>query len=67
MGFSKNPLLSPVHTGDKVHCCRNRRQIGNKVDSRQYGRLVVCVYGAKATVDRVEFNLVASVYRALDP
>ena len=29
----------PVHTGDKVDCCRNRRQIGDKVDHRRYGRL----------------------------
>ena len=26
--------LRAVHTGDKVDCCRNGRQIGNKVDCR---------------------------------
>ena len=31
--------LSPVHTGDRVDCCRNRRQIDNKVDCRRYCRL----------------------------
>jgi len=28
-----------IHTGDKVDCYRNRRQIGNKVDCRRYGQL----------------------------
>jgi len=28
-------VWSPVHTGNKVDCCRNRRQIGDKVDCRR--------------------------------
>ena len=52
---------------------RNRQQIGNKVDTVNFVAdtvdYVASVYGAKATrfnkVDRVEFNCVASVYRAL--
>ena len=86
----------------EIDCCRNRRQIGNNLNSTacrgghccqlggllcQYGRLctdtvdfvantvdfLASVYGAKATrstfskVDRVEFNFVASVYRAQEP
>jgi len=45
---------SPVHTGDKVDCCRNRRQIGNNVDCCRYGRLChQCVRGQSDTVDFV--------------
>jgi len=32
-------LWGPMDTGDKVDCCRNRQQIGNKVDCRRYGPL----------------------------
>jgi len=50
-------VLSPVHTGDKVDCCRNRRQIGNKVDCRRYGRHPrQCVLGQSDTVDFVDFQ-----------
>ena len=51
-------LLSPVHTGDKVDCFRNRRQIRNKVDYHRhgYGELChQCVLGQSDTVDFVDF------------
>jgi len=54
--------LSPVHTGDKVDCCRNRRQIGDIVDCRR-----TPIRSTFNKVDRVEFNFVASVYRAWSP
>ena len=87
-------VLSPVRTGDKVDCRRNRRQIQRSrlspirstlsaVLAKNRQQLVAddivastvnfvsSVYGAKATqlstfndVDRIEFNSVASVYRA---
>jgi len=61
-------------------CCRFWQQLGNNVNSTacrgrlccRYGRLCCPLYGAKARqsttfnkVDRVEFNFVSSVYRAL--
>jgi len=75
----------------KVDCCRNRQQIGNKVDCCRICSTLLPIRstllpirstlspectGAKATrstlltfnnVDRVEFNLVASAYRPLQP
>jgi len=55
----RTSLLSPIHTDDKVDCCRNRRQIGNinTVDSTAVAvdivansvDIVANVYGAKAT------------------
>ena len=50
-------VLSPVHTGDKVDCCRNRRQIGNKVDCRRYGQLCCRFLRSQSdTVDFVDFQ-----------
>ena len=57
--------LSPVHTGDKVD------RIGNKVERirQQSTSLPICCRFLQQStfnkVDRVEFNFVASVYRAL--
>jgi len=52
----KNPIhLSPVHTGDKVDCCQNRRQIGNKVDCRRYGRLR-CRFWRQISNQQLEFD-----------
>jgi len=61
---SGDALKSPVHTGNKVD------RIGNKVERiRQQSTLlpVCCRFPQPSTfnkVDRVEFNFVASVYRA---